>query len=81
MKRSIGLSICLVAGMILTAFSPSLAAKPERTVGKGTGSVVFVTSQGLYYDSIVVVVPLPQKGRFQQLVPTENGLTTQYGPG
>ena len=40
-----------------------------------------MTSQGLYFDSIVVVDPLPQKGRFQQLVPTENGLTTEFGPG
>jgi hypothetical protein len=43
--------------------------------------VVFVTSQGLYYDSIVVVDPLPAKGRFQQLIPGENGLMTEYGPG
>ena len=27
----------------------------ERETGRGTGPVVFVTSQGLYYDSIVVV--------------------------
>ena len=53
----------------------------ERTTGRGTGPVIFVTSQGLYYDSIVVADPLPQKGRFQQLVPGENGLMTEFGPG
>ena len=53
----------------------------ERMTGRGTGPVVFVTGQGLYYDSIVVADPLPMKGNFQQLIPTENGLTTEYGPG
>lgn len=51
---------------------------------KGRGSegspVVYVTSQGLYYDSIVLT-DLPQKGNFQQLIPTEMGLTTEFGPG
>jgi len=53
----------------------------ERTTGRGTGPVVFVTSQGLYYDSIVVVDPLPMHGNFQQLIPGENGLSTEFGPG
>ena len=54
-----------------------------RDKGRGAeGSpVVYVTSQGLYYDSIVVADPLPQKGNFQQLVPDVNGLHTEYGPG
>ena len=38
-----------------------------------------MTFQGLYYDSIVVTV-LPQKGQFQQLILTEMGLTTEFGP-
>ncbi len=53
----------------------------ERTTGRGTGPVVFVTSQGLYYDSIVVVDSLPMQGNFQQLIPSENGLSTEFGPG
>ena len=53
----------------------------ERVTGRGTGPVVFVTSQDLYYDSIVVADPLPAHGRFQQLIPGENGLMTEYGPG
>jgi len=59
----------------------SAAFAKERETGRGTGPVVYVTSQGLYYDSIVVVDPLPAKGRFQQLIPGENGLMTEYGPG
>ena len=56
-------------------------AVAERSTGRGTGPVVFVTSQGLYYDSIVVVDPLPAIGNFQQLIPTMNGLETEFGPG
>ena len=59
----------------------STAFAKERETGRGTGPVVFVTSQGLYYDSIVVVDPLPANGRFQQLIAGENGLETEYGPG
>ena len=53
----------------------------DRKTGRGTGPIVHVTSQNLYYDSIVVADPLPQKGRFQQLVPDMNGLHTEFGPG
>ena len=61
----------------------STAFAEERTTGRGTGPVVFVTSQGLYYDSIVIVDPLPQKGNFQQLLPDMDGhgLATEFGPG
>jgi hypothetical protein len=48
--------------------------------GRGPGPVVYVTSQGLYYDSIVVA-DLPAKGQFQQLIPGPNGLETEFGPG
>ena len=53
-----------------------------RDKGRGAegAPVVYVTSQGLYYDSIVLT-DLPQKGNFQQLVPGENGLETEFGPG
>ena len=43
----------------------------------GSGGVVFVTGQGLYYDTFVAKDPLPMKGPFQLLV---NG-TTEFGPG
>ena len=81
MKKSFICSAMIFAILALVLSSIASAAKPERTTGRGTGPTVFVTSQGLYFDSIVVVDPLPQKGRFQQLVPTENGLTTEFGPG
>lgn len=75
--KAIGMVTLLGAAV---AMSSTTYAK-ERTKGRGTGPTVFVNSQGLYYDSIVVADPLPFKGRFQQLVPDENGLSTDYGPG
>ena len=76
--KAIGMVTLLGAAV---AMSGTTYAKKDRTKGRDTGPVVFVTSQGLYYDSIVVVDPLPFKGRFQQLVPDEHGLSTDYGPG
>lgn len=56
--------------------SPGTAASPSR-FGNRTPGVVFVTSQGLYYDTFVVKDPLPMEGRFQLLA---NG-QTEFGPG
>jgi hypothetical protein len=49
--------------------------------GRGDGPIVYVTSQGLFYDSIVTADPLPFRGKFQHLVPTADGLQTEWGPG
>jgi hypothetical protein len=69
------------AGLVAAALLATTAVyAKERTTGRGTGPVVFVTSQGLYYDSIVLT-DLPMKGNFQQLVPGEDGLSTEFGPG
>ena len=49
--------------------------------GRGSGPVVYVTGQGLFYDSIVLT-DLPQHGRFQQLeMGGPSGLMTEFGPG
>ena len=77
MLKTIGVVTLLGAAVAMS----STGYAKERTKGRGTGPTVFVNSQGLYYDSIVVADPLPFKGRFQQLVPDENGLSTDYGPG
>ena len=52
------------------------AVSPSR-FGTRTPGVVFVTSQGLYYDTFVVKDPLPMKGRFQLLKDGQ----TEFGPG
>jgi len=47
-----------------------LTVLPAFAGGRGDGPVVYVESQGLYYDSIVVVGPgagFPMNGPFQKL--------------
>ena len=71
-----------VASTTGVALTPSSSATPSpiATVKGGrpasTGAV-YVTSQGLYYDTFVTNDPLPMKGPFQRL---ENG-ETEFGPG
>jgi hypothetical protein len=62
--------------------APSTVASTETAsslsrFGDRTPGTIFVTSQGLYYDTFVVKDPLPMQGRFQLLV---NG-RTEFGPG
>ena len=77
MTKTLGLgAIVAIAAVLATD-----ALAKERTTGRGTGPVVYVESQGLYYDSIVVA-NLPARGRFQQLIPSEQfDLKTEFGPG
>ena len=60
----------------LAGVAPAAASTTARGGRSGAG-VIFVTSQGLYYDTFVVKDPLPMKGPFQLLT---NG-TTEFGPG
>ncbi|MEJ2257577.1 MAG: hypothetical protein P8X98_11335 [Woeseiaceae bacterium] len=74
--------ISLVVLMTGAALASTHVLAKERTTGRGTGPVVYVESQGLFYDSIVLA-DLPPNGRFQQLKPGEgpSGLATEFGPG
>ena len=56
--------------------SSASSVSPMR-FGSRTPGVIFVTSQGLYYDTFVVKDPLPLQGQFQLLT---NG-RTEFGPG
>jgi hypothetical protein len=78
MKLSALLGAMVLVGATLAAANTAVAA--DRTNGRGTGPVVYVTTLGLYFDSIVLA-DLPNKGQFQQLIPGQNGLETEYGPG
>ena len=91
MSRSI-LDRVAIAGLALaamTAFSPAAPAQaqglaagaPPPGAARTGGPVVYVRSQGLYYDSIVVA-QLPNKGPFQKLeMGPDYPLETDYGPG
>jgi len=74
-------SLLLLASILVVSGEAFAKQQIPHPTGRGDGPVVFVTSQGLYYDSIVVADPLPQQGRFQQLIPTMMGLETEFGPG
>ena len=77
-KKIIGMATVITVSALLA----TTALSKERTTGRGTGPVVYVTSQGLFYDSIVVVGELPMRGRFLQLIPGgQFGLETEFGPG
>jgi len=78
------LTTIALAGAI--AFMSSSVFAKERTKGRGASGmpVVYVTSQDLYYDTIVLGA-LPYNGteNFQLLEmdgPPPNGLQTEFGP-
>lgn len=75
-----GLTLALLT--LLTAFTSSTSFAEERTTGRGAegAPVIYVTSQGLYYDSIALG-DLPMKGSFQKLEMGMYGLQTEFGPG
>ncbi len=71
MKRRL-VVLLVVVMMAAVAVIPASANR-----GNGELGVVYVTGQGLYYDTFVTAKSLPMHGRFQKL---ENG-TTEFGPG
>jgi hypothetical protein len=70
-RRPLAISLIAAAAIAFGLAAPASGGRPQ------SAGVVYVTSQGLYYDTFVVVDPLPMKGRFQLI---ENG-QTEFGPG
>ena len=71
MKRKIPV-LLIVIMMALVSVIPASANRGDGALG-----VVYVSSQGLYYDTFVSANSLPMHGRFQKLV---DGVT-EFGPG
>jgi hypothetical protein len=71
MKRRL-VVLLVVLMMAAVAVIPASANRGDGALGE-----VYVSSQGLYYDTFVTADPLPMHGRFQKL---ENGVT-EFGPG
>jgi hypothetical protein len=69
--------LLLVLALVLLAITPAYA-KGGRA---GDTGVVYVTSQGLYYDTFVSASSVPMQGKFQKLEEGPNGLETEFGPG
>src|SRR5215217_1086061 len=65
--------LLLIVVLLLVSVAPAFAQGGRA----GSTGVVYVVSQGLYYDTFVTVDPLPMEGPFQLL---ENGMT-EFGPG
>lgn len=65
----------------VAATTVTAQAKGPGTNGRGSGPVIYVTSQGLFYDSIVLT-DLPNQGPFQKLeMGGPTGLQTEFGLG
>jgi len=72
------LTTCLaLAAIASVAVLTWTAADSRANRGDGALGAVFVTSQGLYFDTFVSAQTLPPQGPFQLL---ENGVTA-FGPG
>ena len=81
MKRKLSVVALMFAVALAAVFAISERAEAR---GRGDGPIIYVISQGLYYDSIITADPLPPFGPFQQLRmdgPPPLGLQTEYGPG
>jgi len=78
MKNKMTKSVVVFAAAIL------IAATMTANARRGDGPVIYVTSQNLFFDSIIAAEKLPPKGPFQLLEqggPSPDGLQTQFGPG
>lgn len=67
--------------VVLAVLFVAAVATIPVSARRGDGPVIYVTSQDLYYDSILAADPLPAKGPFQKLEQGPNGLQTEFGPG
>ena len=80
-KKSISLVIACSAVVVAFWFFASTTAQARGNGNPLPQPVVYVTSQDLYYDSVVTANPLPPIGPFQLLFVGANGLSTEFGPG
>lgn len=72
-----------VAGALVASVAAPAVASGPAAISEGARVVVYVESQGLYFDSLVTH-ELPQRGPFQQLLPgtaPDGGIATEFGPG
>ena len=76
MKRKLSL-LMLVLVIALVTVTP-VAAKGR---GQGPVGLIYVTSQGLYYETFGTADPLPMQGRFQKLEVVDGQPQTEFGPG
>lgn len=72
----------VTAGLITAGLALGLATVAYANRGNGELGTVYVTGQGLLYDTFVSAQTLPNKGPFQQLIEVPGGPNeTEFGPG
>jgi len=77
-------SLTIGAGALVVALAGLLAVNSATAAGRGSGGIIYVTSQGLFYDTFATADPLPPHGPFQKLeggAPAGADAQTEYGPG
>jgi len=67
----------LVLAMALVFVTPAFA----KGRGQGPVGLIYVTSQGLYYETFATADPLPMEGPFQKLEVVDGQPQTEFGPG
>jgi len=78
-RRIVSVLLLAALGLTVGLASAAYAARGGNS-GREFGTV-YVTSQGLYYDTQVTAETLPPHGSFQLLEDGPNGPQTEYGPG
>ena len=87
LSKTVLIGIVIVLSLAIALPAAAGGGPPPGVPHERPRPVIYVTSQGLYYDSIVGP-DLPQRGRFQQLFPPGTNpdwdgetLSTEFGPG
>lgn len=78
MQRKLGMGL---TGLVIVGIAGWAIVSADARGGRGGGGVVYVTSQGLYFDTFATKDPLPPNGPFQLLAMGPNGPETEFGPG
>ncbi len=73
MKRRLGVAFLV----LVVALLATIPAAADEISARGAAGVIYVTSQGLYYNTYVTASSLPFEGPFQKLT----NHTTEFGPG
>jgi hypothetical protein len=88
-RKYLAVSIVVIVALTSACSSQPTAPSSAGPLGGGDAATnaaggrpaatgtIFVTSQGLYYDTFAARDPLPMQGKFQLLVND----TTEFGPG
>jgi hypothetical protein len=76
--------VLTVSFVIIAVLTLAIFVNPAMGNGRPDAGVVYVTGQGLFFETFGTT-PVPPKGPFQLLIPAEESASgypeTEYGPG